>query len=314
MARGWLALSAMSALAACTQAPSQERGLRTKGADAGPSASALASGTPQESWKPPSWEQHLKRIEDYVERLKGPALVGDRLGFAQLLHYPFRVNTRSRCVAEIPNADVFISHYPAIVTTRVQRAILAAQPPIRATFRGSMLGLGEIWMNEVDPNTGAVAVTAVNSPIWRIPDLPCKDETNRPLPDSLGGRWSVTSFCDMGQAQMTPRSRETWRGRSVAMDLGAGRAVLALEPGPPVVCAIGRYGERLPSGDSGRPGLGAERCGLLGDDSRGFFLDLECRYHNGRQYIERIDVLSEKSIAIVGDDKWLLILSSQVKR
>jgi hypothetical protein len=115
----------------------------------------------------------------------------------------------------------------------------------------------------------------------------------------------------MGQSQMTPRAKKTWLGRSVELDLDTGRALIGVEPGAAVSCHIGRYGERVPTGDSGRPGLGAERCGLLGDDGRGFFLDLECPSTNGHRYIERVDVLSDSSIAIVGDDKWLLLLSPE---
>ena len=107
---------------------------------------------------------------------------------------------------------------------------------------------------------------------------------------------------------MIPRSPITWMRRILKLDLKAKRAIVDLEAGHAINCTVARSADWNPNDVSS---LGAPRVGLSLPGQE-HFVDLDCGAGRKR-YVERIDVLSESSLAIVGDDKYLLILKRSAK-
>jgi hypothetical protein len=235
----------------------------------------------------------------YVARLQAALLADDQEGFARLLSYPLLVNTPSRCAATIASEAVFLAHFEEIVTSEVASVIKAAKPPFAENWRGAPLGRGEVLINPVG---SAISVTEFNTKTWRL-DLPCAGEPDYVAPEELSGVWIVTSFAILQGAQLIPRSPTTWLGRTLDLDLKTKRAVLNLDLGRTVHCAVARSATWSPNDISA---LGAPRVGLSQPDAA-HFIDLECRFGRTR-YVERVDILATTALALVGDDNYLLVL------
>jgi hypothetical protein len=118
----------------------------------------------------------------------------------------------------------------------------------------------------------------------------------------------VTSVATLQGGQLVPRSPTTWIGRQVELDLNEKTAVLDLGPGKARRCSVGRSAAQ---DEPDSRGLGAPRAGLSPPGPRAF-LAIECRGRSQR-YTEVVDIIGESAIALVGDDKYLLILKRQAK-
>jgi hypothetical protein len=243
----------------------------------------------------------------YVARLRQALVASDRERFASLLSYPVRVNTRSRCTAQIDSSKAFVAHFDAIVKGGVETGILSSRPPFFANWQGVSLDRGSVWLDSVEDDS--MTVIAFNSDAWRLPDLACWAEPDHPLPVGLSGAWRVSSVAIMQGGQLDPRSPTTWIGRRVELDLKARRAVVDRGRGPSQRCVVGRAGEW--DSENFRA-LGASLAGLAPDGRKHYFIDLECGSGQDR-YVERVDILGESALAIVGDDKYLLVLRRESK-
>jgi len=268
-------------------------------------ASASAVPTPALSAAPasPTPAEAQVLAVAYVTRLRAALIARDRPAFAQLLSYPVRVNTRSLCAALISSPQMFVEHFDEVVTGRVEQAIDSSHPPEAVGDQGLMLDRGGVWISVEE---GSAKVQVFNTDVWRF-GLPCAGEAEQPLPVSLSGSWQVTSVASL-QSQIVPRSPRLWLGKRIELDLANKSARLALDSKPKGDCVIERSAHWGPDSFNA---LGAPRAGLSPSD--GAFIDLTCGSGSNRR-IERVDVLGESALAIVGDDGYLLVLKRAPSR
>lgn len=277
-----------------TSASSQPATSSEFGADAPDASTRVPAQIPNDlPWAKP--------VEEYVSRLRAASHAADATEFAQLLTYPLRVNTTSRCTAVIPSAAVFIAHFDEIVRGRVDAALKAPSVDCHATWQGVSFGTGSIWIDPFDEDRPKVS--AFNSDSWRIGGLPCDGEPEALVPQWLAGTWQVTSVAIIQGGQLTPRAPTTWIGKSIDIDLRGRTATSRLNDSSGKQCAIERFASRSSDGPQE---LGAAFAGLT-DEDKTQFLDLKCCEAEGR-HVERVEVIDRTALAIVGDDKYLLVL------
>ncbi|HEY5960013.1 MAG TPA: hypothetical protein VIV60_25845 [Polyangiaceae bacterium] len=217
------------------------------------------------------------------------------------MRYPLRVNTASRCTAAIPSIEVFVDHYDQIVNGRVATALRAKDVDYHSSWQGVTFDDGSVWIDAFDED--APKVLAFNSSAWRIGALPCDGEPEAKVPQWLTGTWRVTSVAVLQGGQLVPRSPTTWIGKTIDIDVRSGTATLNLTEDNNQQCVFERFATRNSEG----PGeLSAAFVGLIAGSTTQF-LDLTCRETTSR-YIERVEVINRTSLAIVGDDKYLLLL------
>jgi hypothetical protein len=264
----------------------------------GQSALAVSAqaGVPNSDERP--W---TKPVEQYVARLRAAFHASHSKAFADLLVYPVRVNTASRCTAVIPNAEVFIGRFDEIVRGRVAAALKASDIDYSSTWQGVSFGKGSVWIDPYEENRPRVL--AFNSDAWKIDGLPCDGELETPVPLWLTGLWQATSVAILQSGQLVPRPPTTWIDKTVNIDVTGRTAILSLKGGKLVHCAIERFASRRSDGPMERS---AAYAGLMNDDSTQF-LDLKC-LEAERYYVERVEVINRKALAFVGGDKDLLIL------
>ena len=234
----------------------------------------------------------------YIARLRAALMVGDRIGFARLLSYPVRVNTRSNCVALLNSPDIFIKHFDEVTSGRVEQALVHFRPPQGVHWQGISLGAGSVW---VSGEGGFAKVLAFTSDVWRFP-LPCAGEPEQPMPPNLSGVWQVTSVASLRSAQLIHRSSLNWIGRRINLDVTNNVVRLELEAEAIQNCVIERSARWNPD-VAGT--VGAPRAGLSPND--GVFVDLACGL--GQElHVERLDVIGDSALGIVRENECLLVL------
>ena len=247
----------------------------------------------------PSWK---KPVEQYVDRLRAASLAPDPKAFAKLLAYPVHVNTVSRCTAVISSAATFTAHFDEILRGRVAAALNATHKAYFDTWQGVSFGDGSVWLDTFDESKPKV--TAFNADVWRIGGLSCAGEPESAAPQWLGGMWQVTSVAILQGGQFVTRTPTTWIGKTIDIDMRHRTAALHLEEGPDQSCAMGRFGTR---NTVGLPrALDAAYAGLVLSRTTQF-LDLECKEADTRT-IKRVELINRTALAVVGDDKYLLVL------
>jgi hypothetical protein len=271
-----------------------------------PMASASDSGArvtaPEDPKTAIFYRNRQRAMMGQVQRLRDALAGGDRESFARALPYPVTVNTDSRCTAIVLEPQAFVVAFDSIVTPNVRRAIVGAAEPLRDN--GLEVGLegGAIWFLSVDEDR--VGKVIFNSDTWRLPG-PCAGEPEGPVPAWLSGHWWVASVALLQGGQLRPQSPTTWINRQLSIDVASRTAQTSLNSrvGP---CRLGRYAFRGDRSDSVVRELGAHRAGIPSEIPAEPFLDLECGDRD--RFIQRVDVLSRDLLAVVGDDKYLLLL------
>jgi len=196
---------------------------------------------------------------------------------------------------------VFIAHFDEIVRGQVAAALKATNVDYYATWQGVSFGDGSGWIDAF--NKDKPKVSAFNSDAWRIGGLPCDGEPEATVPQWLAGTWQITSVAILQGGQLVPRSPTTWIGKTMDIDVRGRTAILHLKDATSQQCAIERFATR---NSDGPRELSAAFAGLIiGSTTQ--FLDLTCREANSR-YIERVEVINRTALAVVGDDKYLLVL------
>ncbi len=247
-----------------------------------------------------------KTAEPNVSHLRAALLASDTRKFASLLTYPVQVNTGSLCTASIPNAKAFIANFNQIVRGKGETALRSTDPDYFATWQGITLGNGSVWFDAF--GDGGVTLSVFNSDAWRIGAFPCDGEPEQAPPKWIAGTWRVTSVAILQGGQLIPKSPTTWIGKSIDIDMRTRKANVSLREGSARECSVGRHASRR--FENARE-MGASFAGLSLDKSSGF-LDLECS-EAGERYVERIDIIDKTALAVVGDDRYLLVLRREAR-
>jgi hypothetical protein len=242
-----------------------------------------------------------KIVKQFMSKLQKAFLANDKEGFAALLTYPLIVNTTSRCTALIPDPAAFVAHFDEITGGPLAAALRSKTPDIFTNGYGTSFGNGRIWFDAYGKTKPEIL--SINADIFRIGKFPCAGEPDEPVPEWFHGTWYVTSVAYLQGGQMVPRSPTTWIGKSIDIDLQSRTASLNISGENQKNCAIDRFASRI----SGQVKELTAAYARLIHGKRTRFLDLIC-HKADKQYIERLEVINPTAIALVGDDKYLLVL------
>jgi hypothetical protein len=235
----------------------------------------------------------LRRI---IAELRDALATNDRERFAVALQYPVRVNTDSRCRVVLPDARAFLPLFDQIVTPQVRRVIADAAtsgPP--ESFRQG-LGVGEVWLRLDEPRT------VFNVDAWGLVGAPCADWELQPMPPWITKEWVFAAVAS-AQSSLAPPPLQAWQRASLRFDGRTGEARFRVEHEER--CRPLRFG-RLEDDFPSR--LDPSFYGYTGE--RAAFLDLECGTRPGHEHgrVERVDVRSESSLIVQGNDGFFVLL------
>jgi hypothetical protein len=242
-----------------------------------------------------------KVVEQFVSKLRAAFLANEKKDFAALLTYPLIVNTTSRCTALIPDPATFVAHFDEITGGPLASALRSKTPEIFTNGYGTSFGNGRIWFDAYGKTKPEIL--SINADTFRIGKLPCAGEPEEPVPEWFHGTWYVTSVASLQGGQMVPRSPTTWIGKSIDIDLPRRTVSLNVSGENQQKCFIDRFASRR----SGQVKELTAAYARLIHGKRTRFLDLIC-HKADQQYIERLEVINPTAIALVGDDKYLLVL------
>lgn len=240
--------------------------------DAIPSPQRLAPVFPQ--------EEMLKQANALLTELRAALLADDSARFARALSYPVLVRTPSRCDASVPNQESFLQHFQEIVSAKTRALILAA-PRVEGSINYWGFSTGNISVHNLG---NRLAADAFWVELWRLPDLPCLNETELEPPEWLNGNWTVTSVVELSALPNV-------RGRA-DMDLTTGRAHIQLGSERELTCRIGRYGSRSAAAEDE---FSAARWGLTSGTKHDEFVDLEC---GPPRQVQRLEVLGPSLLGL----------------